>query len=343
MARLTSKRALVGLALAIALGASAASAAVLTSSSSAAAKKGYKVFLLPKFLGIAPFTQSNQGAQEAAKSLGDKVTYNGPPKADVAAQIQFINNAVQQHFNGIIISGNDPNALAPALKRAAQKGTKVVSFDADVAPDARTVFARPASAQGIGEIEVKILGQQIGYKGDIAILTATPTSSNQNTWISFMKKLLATPKYKGMHLVKIAYGQDDPTKSTEEAQSLLTSYPNLRGIIAPTSVGLPAAARVVQQANKCKQVVVTGLGGPNDMRAFVKGGCVKAFALWSFIDLGYLAEQTMHAVLTGKLTGKPGESFTAGRLGKKTIEPGSIVTIGLPLVFNKANIDKYHF
>lgn len=340
MGRRTRRTITVGLALALAVG---LAAAVAQASETGARKAGYRMFLLPKFVGIAPFTQSNQGAQEAAKANGDTVTYGGPPKADVAAQIQFVNNAVRQRYDALLISGNDPNALAPALKKAAARGTTVVSFDADVAPSARRLFVRPATARRIGEVEIEILAKQIGYKGEFAILTATPTSSNQNVWISFMKKLLRTPRYRQMKLVKVAYGNDDPTKSTEEAQALLTAYPKLRGIVAPTSVGLPAAARVVQQQNKCAQVVVTGLGGPNDMRAFVKGGCVKGFALWSFIDLGYLTEMTAHALLDGTLTGKVGEKFKAGRLGTLAVEPGGNVTIGDPLVFNKANIDRYHF
>lgn len=340
-----SKRAVIPVLLVLVTVALVAAAQARTEAPAAhgVASKGYKFFLLPKFVGIDPFTQSNQGAQQAAKQLGDTVKYGGPSKPDVGQQIQFINNAVQQRYDAIIISGNDPNALAPALKKAARRGTKVVSFDADVAPTARTIFARPASAQSIGAVEVVELGKQMRYTGQFAILSATPTSSNQNTWIGFMKKELKKPRYKRMKLVKIAYGNDDPTKSTEEAQALLTAYPKLKGIISPTSVGLPAAARVVQQQNKCGKVNITGLGGPNQMRAFVKKGCVKSFALWSFVDLGYLATRAADAVASGRLTGVAGQKFDAGRLGKKTVEPGGIVTTGQPIVFNRKNIDKYHF
>jgi rhamnose transport system substrate-binding protein len=303
---------------------------------------GYKIFLIPKFVGIPVFTQNAQGAREAAKKLGDKVTYNGPTTASASAQVPFINTAAQQGYNGIIISADDPNAVAPALKRATSRGAKVVSYDADTAASARTIYVSPPDAKSIGFNQVDNVASQIGYKGKIAILSAAPTAANQNTWIKYMKVRLAQPKYRGIKLVKIAYGNDNDTKSAQEAQALLQAYPDLKGIISPTSVGVVAAARVLSQAKKCK-IALTGLGTPNTMRSYVKSGCVKKFALWNEKDFGYLAEYVAHNVVAGKLTGKAGQSFSAGRLGRKTVGKGGIVILSKPLVFTKANIGKFHF
>jgi rhamnose transport system substrate-binding protein len=302
-----------------------------------------KFFLIPKFIGIPVFTLNGVGAKEAGKKLGISVTYNGPTEASAAKQVPFIDTAARQGYDAIIISANDPNAVAPALKRAKARGLEVVSYDADTAKDARTVYVSPPDTQAIGSGQVEWLGSQIGYKGDIAIVSATPTAANQNAWIAVMKATLKKPKYKGMKLVKIAYGNDNDTKSAQETQALLQAYPNLKGIIAPTSVGLPAAARVLQQAGKCSSVALTGLTTPNSMRAYTKRGCGKKFGLWNEVDFGYLAVYVAKAVIDGKLTGKKGESITAGRLGKRTVGAGGVMPMGPPLVFTAQNIDKYRF
>jgi rhamnose transport system substrate-binding protein len=307
------------------------------------ASKSYKVFFLPKFIGIPVFTQNGLGAKEAAKKLGDKVTYNGPTEASATKQVTFIDSAVRQGYKGIIISADDPNATAPALKRARARGVKVVSYDADTQTSARTIYVSPPAAKDLGYFEVEWLGSQIGYKGQIAILSAAPTAANQNLWIKYMKQALKTKKYRGMKLVKIAYGNDNDTQSAQQTQSLLQAYPSLKGIIAPTTVGVAAAARVISQAHKCSSVRLTGLGLPNQMRSYVKSGCVKKVGLWNEKDFGYLAMYVMHNVLTGKLTGKVGETITAGRLGKRTVKRGGTIILSKPLVFTKANIDKYHF
>jgi rhamnose transport system substrate-binding protein len=304
---------------------------------------GYKVFLLPKFIGIPVFTQNSLGAKQAAKELGDTVTYNGPTEASAAKQVPFIDNAVRQGYNAIIISADDPNAVAPALKRAAAKGVKIISYDGDVAPDARTIFVSPPSAKDMGFFQVEWIGSQIGYKGKIAILSATPTAANQNIWIKFMKQALKLPKYKGLQLVKIAYGNDNDTKSAQETQALLQAYPDLKGIISPTTVGVAAAARVLQQAHKCGTVALTGLGLPSQMRSYIKAGCAKKVGLWDEFKFGYVAEYAAHAVLAGKLTGKAGESFTAGKLGKRTVGPDRTVIFDKPLVFTKETVDNFHF
>jgi len=342
---------LLGLALCIAL--TAALVAGLTASAgrasqeTAAQKKNYKMFLIPKLIGVNVFTENGKGAKEAAKELGDTVIYNGPTEAVAAKQVPFINTASQQGADAIIISANDPNAVAPALKRAVARGAKVVSYDGDVARDARTIFVSPPSAQAIGAFQVEWVGSQIGYKGEIAILSATPTAANQNTWIKFMKAALKKPKYRNMKLVKIAYGNDNPTDSAKETQALLQGYPNLKGIISPTTVGVAAAAQVLQQEGKCKSIALTGLGLPNEMRKYIKAGCAKKVGLWNERDFGYLAAYVAHYVLDGTLTGKIGQTFKAGRLGKRTVVVSDgnrpVVVLGDPLVFTKANVDKFNF
>lgn len=313
----------------------------------AAGAQKYRIFFLPKLIGVNVFTENGKGAQEAAKELGDSVTYNGPPEAVAAKQVPFINAAARQGYDAIIVSANDPNALAPALKRAAARGIKVISYDGDVARDARSIFVSPPTASSIGAFQVEWLGSQIGYKGEIAILSATPTAANQNTWIKFMKVELKKPKYRNMKLVKIAYGNDNPTDSAKETQALLQAYPNLKGIISPTTVGISSAAQVLDQAGKCKAVKLTGLGLPNQMRRYVKRGCATKFGLWNERDFGYLALYVAHNVLEGTLTGKLGESFKAGRLGNRTVVRSDgnapVVVLGNPLVFTPQNIDKFNF
>jgi rhamnose transport system substrate-binding protein len=317
------------------------------SASTDKATKGHKIFFLPKLIGVNVFTENGKGAKEAAAKLGDTVTYNGPTEAVAAKQVPFIDSAARQGYDAIIISANDPNAVAPALKRAQQRGLKVISYDGDVRKDARTIFVSPPTASSIGAFQVEWMGAQIGYKGEIAILSATPTAANQNTWIKFMKATLKKPKYKGMKLVKVAYGNDNPTDSAKETQALVQAYPNLKGIISPTTVGISSAAQVLDQAGKCKSIALTGLGLPNQMRKYVKKGCAKKFGLWNERDFGYLATYVANLVLDGKLTGKLGQTFTAGRLGKRTVVRSDgnspVVVLGDPLVFTPQNIDKFNF
>jgi rhamnose transport system substrate-binding protein len=311
------------------------------------AESGKRIFFLPKLIGVNVFTENGKGAKEAARALGETVTYNGPTEAVAAKQVPFIDSAARQGYNAIVISANDPNAVAPALKRAQQRGLKVISYDGDVRKDARTIFVSPPKASDIGAFQVEWLGAQIRYRGEIAILSATPTAANQNTWIKFMKQTLKKRKYRNMKLVKTAYGNDNPTDSAKETQALLRAYPNLKGIIAPTTVGISAAAQVLDQSRRCRRVALTGLGLPNQMRRYVKKGCARRFGLWNERDFGYLATYVASLVLDGKLTGKLGESFRAGRLGTRRVVTSDgnspVVVLGKPLVFTRANIDKYNF
>lgn len=304
---------------------------------------GYTIFMIPKATSISVFDVGRKGGEEAAKELGDTLEYIGPTEADAQQQVQSINNAVRQRPDAILVSALDPKALVPAMETASNRGVEPFTYDSDVEAKARKAFASPPKARSIGRIQVEMLGEQIGYKGKFAIITGAPTATNQNEWIKYMKEALKEPKYSKMELVKIEYAFDDDAKSAEAMQGLMRTYPDLKGVIAPTVVGIVAAARVVEQEKRCDDIVVTGLGLPNLTRPFVKSGCVKKFAFWNFVDLGYLSVQMTHAVLSGKVSGKEGETFDAGRLGKKTFEANNTVYLGKPIVFTKENIDKYDF
>ncbi len=306
-------------------------------------KQGMKTVSIPKQLGNPYEEYEHSGIDEALKELGGSNRITGPTDAGASTQIPIINAAVQQKPNAIIIAGNDPNAVAPALKQAAQRGVKIVGMDSDVAPDARSVFINQVTTQLVGEGQVKSIAKEIGGKGDIAILSATANATNQNAWIKVMKDELKKPEYKDIKLVKVAYGDDDDQKSFQETQGLIQAYPNLKGIISPTTVGVAAAARYLSSSPKKGKIKLTGLGFPNQMRKFVKDGTVDEFQLWVPKDVGYLAGQAAAALVAGRITGKEGEKFKAGRLGDYTIGANGEIVLGPLTSFTKDNIDKFDF
>jgi rhamnose transport system substrate-binding protein len=309
----------------------------------AAIKKGLKIAFLPKQINNPYFTIADKGGTDAATEFGGTGKEVGPSDASASSQVSYINTLIQQRQDAIVISANDPNAVAPSLKQAMAQGIKVVTYDSDAAPDARNLFINQASAEDLGRTEVQQIAKQIGNKGEIAVLSATPNATNQNTWIKFMKDELTKPEYKDIKLVKVAYGNDDDQKSFTETQGLLKSYPNLKGIISPTTVGIAAAARYLSSSPNKGKVKLTGLGTPNQMRKFVKDGTVDAFELWNPADLGYLGAWAAAAISSGQITGAEGQKFKAGKLGEKTIGKGGEIVLGPPTVFNKGNIDDYDF
>jgi rhamnose transport system substrate-binding protein len=323
--------------------AEAPTAASEATAAPAAAGSGKTFILVPKALGNPYFDTANAGAQEAAKELGVTVTYQGPSKADATEQIQMLNSLIAQNVSGLAISANDGDALVPIGKQAIDAGIPVVTWDSAIATGGRTVHINQAVSADIAAIQIKIASDLAKGEGKIAILSATSTAPNQNEWIGLMKEELKKPEYAKLELVDTVYGDDDDTKSYTEAQGLFKKYPDLKVIIAPTTVGIASSARAVQDGNLVGKVFVTGLGTPNQMRDYVKSGASPAFALWNPSDLGYLAIQTLNAIATGSIKGMPGDKFTAGKLGDYTIDNDGVILLGPPTEFNKDNIDKFNF
>ena len=261
------------------------------SSSSAAAsgglKTGLKVFVIPKNLGNNYFTTADSaksgGAIAALEALGETGTETSGTAATPASQIPAIQAAISKGANALIVSATDPTALCPTLNAAMKRGITVVTYDSD-APGCRDLFINQASTAQIGTSEVDVLAKQLNQTGDIAIVSATASATNQNAWIGYMKQQLK--KYPKMKLVSTVYGNDDPTTATQVTQGLLQQYPNLKGIISPTTVGIAAAAAVLDTPKYRGKIALTGLGTPDSLKKYVSDGTIKEFVLWKPNDLG---------------------------------------------------------
>jgi rhamnose transport system substrate-binding protein len=317
------------------------------SSSAGGIKKGLVVYYIPKDTQNPYEVLADKGGEAALAELGGKVVVSSGTADTAAAQIPSIQAAIQAKADAIVIAGNDPSALCPSLSQAQAAGIKVVSFDSDVTCP-NHLFINQADTIQIGTSEVDLLASEINSTGDIAILSAAASATNQNAWIAAMKTQLSS-KYPNMHLVTTVYGNDDPATSLTVLQGLLSAYPNLKGIISPTTVGISTAAQYLStHKDIAAKIALTGLGLPSQMKPYIKDGTVKAFELWNPSDLGYLAGYAAAGLASGTASLTVGSTFTAGKLKSYTVlapsgTTGPSVVLGPPTVFNAANIDQFNF
>ncbi len=299
-----------------------------------------RIALVPKALGIGFFEAAAKGAEEAAKELGNvEIIFTGPTDTTAEGQIEVVNALIAQKVDAIAISANDQDALVPALKKAMQRGITVISWDSGVAPEGREMHLSPSSNALIGNMIVKLAADNLPEGGDVAVLSASATATNQNTWIEEMKKVL--PNYPGINLVATVYGDDLSDKSYRETQGLMQTYPNLKAIIAPTSVGIVAAAQAVTDAGKIGQINVTGLGLPSEMAGHVESGASKSFAIWNPIDLGYSAAMIAYNLATDKATAAPGAEISMGRMGTVTLDETNTGAMADPFVYDATNVGQF--
>ena len=309
-----------------------------------------KMMLLPKFLGILPFAQANTGAQGAATELKNPTAFAFVgPTADnsVQGQIEFMTNASTQGYKVVMISNNAGDQIAPAATAAQAAGVKVVAWDSPI-PSAKgeSLFVAQVDFDQTGKVMADMALNLMGADGGkFAILSASPDAANQNAWIKALNDALKDPKYAKLQLVDTVYGNDQSELSYTQAQALVAKYPDLKVIMAPTTVGIAAAAKAMQDGNLCNKVKVSGLGLPSEMVSYTLNGCAPQFALWSFVDLGYLTYYTSYMLATGAIKGVEGEQFVGGRLGTFTITKDPTRSAGLRVlmggfkVYDKSNVE----
>jgi rhamnose transport system substrate-binding protein len=301
-----------------------------------------RIAMVVKALGIGFFDACRDGGLEAAKELGNvELIYTGPTKTTAEEQIAVIDSLIAQKVDAMAISANDTNALVPVCKKAKSRGIKVISFDSGIAPEGRIMHLNPSNNALIGSKCVQMMAKTLKGEGEVAILSATAQATNQNIWIEEMKKEWAKPEYAKLKLVSTVYGDDVADKSYRETQGLIKAFPNLKGIIAPTSVGIVAAAKAVVDANLVGKVYVSGLGLPSEMKGAVLAGATDTFAIWNPIDLGYTATMIAAQIASGKATGAAGSTIHAGRMGDIKIGDDGSAAMADPFTFDKSNIEQF--
>ncbi len=309
----------------------------------AATKKGLTVGFLPKQVNNPYFTSADKGGEKAVKELGSRFKEVGPTSAtDTAGQVSYVNTLTQQQADAMAVSAQDPGALCTALKQAMKNDIKVVTYDSDTKPDCRNAFVSQASAEDLGRTEVQLLAEQIGYKGEIAILSAAQTATNQNTWIEFMKDELKNPKYKDMKLVKVAYGNDDAQQSPADPGPA-------PGVPEPQGDHLPDHRRHQGRRPVPVRLQVQGQGQADRPRHPQRHAQVRQERHRRGVralgpgEARRAGRPYRDRARLGQITGQEGETFTAGAMGEYTIGEDGVINLGKPTVFNADNIDQFDF
>lgn len=311
----------------------------------ASADGEYEIVFIQQNTGNVYFDRMAEGMQSAADDLGFKLTVTGPSTAGAADQVPIIEDQITKGVDAILIQATDPAAVQASLEKAKAKGIKVFTVNQDELADVREAAVTPLDFGIVPKEQLDLLSELMGGEGEFAILSATTTAPFQKAVVEGIEQLLEEdPAYENLELVKTAFGDDEPQKSTTETQALISAYPDLDAILSPTTVGLSAAAQAVASAGKGSDLIVTGLGTPDQMRKFVKDGIVDSFQLWNPSDQGTAAGYLAYQTLEGEVDPEPGATFEVPEMGTMTINDSGVVFVAEELTtFNAENIDEYKF
>lgn len=287
--------------------------------------------------------ETKNGAEDAKADLGGDLVITAPSKDTGDAQIEFIDSLIAQQVGAIVIAGNNPDTVAPALKRAQQAGIPVISYDSDVATDSRTLFVNQANLSDLGTQIIAAMSDQIDGEGQIAALIDNATATNQVQWVDAMKDAIANdPEYAGIELVTTVYGESNEATSQQQALAVVGAYPDLKGIVAPSGLGYPAVARALDTAGLTDQISLAGLAPASIMKKYIESGQATVI-WWNVHDLGYLAYAAAQALAQCQVTGETGETLDAGDLGEFTVGESGEIILGPAKLVTAENVDEFKF
>jgi rhamnose transport system substrate-binding protein len=304
-----------------------------------AAGKQLIVAVMPKSKGNPYFVSCKKGADEAARELNVKLLWDGPTDPDPARQNEIVETWITRGVDVIAAAVENRDGLSTALRKAREKGIKVITWDSDAQPDARDFLVNQGTPEDIAFTLMDEAARVLGGKGQFAIITASLTAANMNEWQKYIEQRRAD-KYPEIKMAALRPCDDLKDKAFAEATAILNANPEVKLLMAICAPAVPGSSEAVKQSGR-KDVKVIGLGLPNDNKRYVREGITPSVILWNTENLGYLTVQTAVAVAKNEL--KSGvKTFKGGRLGELEIK-GDNVLLGKPFVFNKDNIEQFNF
>lgn len=323
----------------LAVGCSRKTTTTPSSTSTTTSAKKRKIAFVMKLRGI-PYTNAmERGMKQAMDELGIDAVFLGPQSGgDTIQQIAIIEDQISAGVDAIVISPNDDKAVIPVVKKAMDKGIEVFTWDSDAPESKRIFYVAAADDVGIGEQIIDKVAKEIGGKGKVAVMTGSPNALNLKLHVDGVIK--GAKKYPGIKLVEpYIYNDDDQQKAISGAITVLQRHPDLAGVAAVNSPGVPGTARALMQTGKEGKVKVWGLSLPSENKEFLKKDIVNGLILWDPAKLTYVAARLVNDYLDGK---KPVDGMEIEGIGKLEVrEDGVILMPGV--IITKENVDQFDF
>jgi len=303
------------------------------------AVKQVTVAMMPKAKGDPYFASCRKGAEEAAAELGIELIWDGPTELDAARQNEVVEGWITRRVDVIAVAVENQAGISSVLRKARERGIRVITWDADAEADARDFFINQATAEAIGQTLTDEASRILGGQGEFAVITGSLSAANQNEWIKHIR-IRGAEKHPGLKLVTVQPSEDDRDRAFAQAQTILKVYPKVRVIVGISAPAVPGAAEAVKQSGRT-DVKVIGLSLPNLCKPYVHEGYLESVVLWDTQNLGYLTVFAARELINGKLD-REVNTRTFGRLSEIEIRQDEII-LGAPFIFNKGNIDRFDF
>jgi|SaaInl7_200m_RNA_FD_contig_41_1492946_length_1127_multi_15_in_0_out_0_1 rhamnose transport system substrate-binding protein len=267
-----------------------------------------KIGMIPKFTGVDYFIACENGAYKAAEDLGVTVDWQGDPSGQETAANQqaYIQTFIDKEYDAILVSALDAESYADTLKAAMASGILVLTWDADVNPEARDYFVNQTENADIGSAMMSGMANSFSEDGKVVVVSSDPNASNQNAWIAAIKDEYEAKKdsdYSHITFIdEIIYAGNNQADADTAVNTVMTQNPDLKGVFALSSMATPATVKASEDLGKeVGEVGIAALGVPVTSVDAMESGLMPTVVLWQPYDLGYLAVNLAVDLLTGKV------------------------------------------
>ena len=281
---------------------SASSASAASASPSATAGKHYTIAYVPGATGVAFYDTLLAGMKAKATALGMSVTYQGSPNFAPSSQTPIVDAICTEHPSALIVPPTDPVAMAPAINPCLNDGIPVITVDTGVSNTSKLTSAITTDNDSGGKDAADFVGKALGGKGEVALLSLSPTATTQVERIASFKKEISAA-YPGITVLPVQFTAQATSDSETVARSTLAAHPGVKaffGSAEPNAEGVAAALKALGESGK---VINVGFDASPTEVGLLKSGGIQAVVAQPAAEEGADAAQFAYDEITGDSSG----------------------------------------
>lgn len=259
-----------------------------------------EIAFIPRTSGTNFTEAMRRGASRAASEAGFHLYWNAATREDdVDRQISLMARALENGTQGLILGPTNGSALTTTIHRFISRKIPIVVVQTDTPiPHNSFITSITPDQKQISKLAANRILKVVGTEGEVAILGVDHTvPETVERARSFVREMF---RHQGITIVAEHPGTSLLPEAEQNADELLTEFPQLKAIFAVSATATEGAVLALQRRGVARSIALVGCDEDLFLAAELGAGKFDSLVGSDGDQMGYLAAKSLIDAIKGR-------------------------------------------